>query len=236
MKSFFIFIVLLIQMEAFAEGLSRDKYGQPNAEMQKMALTESQKEILNNHRYIKLTGEQFSKVGDLISDTILKVFTEHYSDCTCQQIYGIWFHPDSIGIPTYLSAYKQWEQDGLESLETEHDTLAVIQYKAGMMQHHLMRQSLAMHRFDDSLSQVISFFMNASGEIFYRKKKISIDVALAKIEELNDYFYQNKEEDEDVQTIYFILPPIHQNENKKNVLYMKYILESSGNASNIIYQ
>jgi hypothetical protein len=99
MASRYFTLLVVFCLSAFkllADGPPIDTTGHISCNYISVKITKSQKEHLQSHRWLSLNKEQRKKLTFLNLPKFVDVFDPFHHDCTCGQIYGMWYQEDSI--------------------------------------------------------------------------------------------------------------------------------------------
>ena len=96
MKNLLLVFLVGIALFCKADGPPIDSTGKIFCKYIAIKLDSIQISHLQNHRWLELTTIQRKKLASLHLPKYIDVLSPFHNDCTCGQIYGIWFRKDSL--------------------------------------------------------------------------------------------------------------------------------------------
>ena len=87
---------LLVPAKLYADGPPIDTLGNIRCEFLSIKLDDAQIQHLQSHRWLTLTPLQREQLKSLHLPKYIDVFGPFHGDCTCGQVYGMWYRIDSL--------------------------------------------------------------------------------------------------------------------------------------------
>jgi hypothetical protein len=95
-KIIYIWLFCSLCSEALADGPPINKNGEITRPFVSVTLDSVQIEHLQSNRHIELTRAQRARLHFLKLPKIIDVLDPFHHDCTCGQVYGIWYQTDKL--------------------------------------------------------------------------------------------------------------------------------------------
>lgn len=234
MKKLLVILLLIKSVTSFAEGIPFSLDGKESIFGEKIVLTNEQKKALLTSRVILLTAAQAPKNRKTVDERTIFIITPNHNDCTCGLTYGMWYHPDSVGLVSLqYNAYDTLFRDDFDSLST----------RRAMPSRGLM--SCRYNKMEEQ--NMTSLYIGADGKLRYMGKEITyhvdsvyalfdnIDSNIAKIKSSNKELNVYTTDDMEVYYVNVHMPPIYGNKNEAFVLKWYYALTMLNNNNSRYY-